>query len=326
MRRMKSLAWLAAVAFATCCASRASADNAFPQRAVRIVAAQQAGSATDHLARAVADALADDWQRPVVVDNRPGAGGAIGTSAAARATPDGHTLLVGGLSNMVTSPLLLPDFGVRPERDFVAIGRIAFVPFILAVHTGMPGTTFADFVAHARRHPGEVAYGTVGLASFSRLVVDLLARDLGLAFLPVEYKGAPAATLDVAAGRIQFQVSEVGAVKQQADAGTLRLLAVAGNRRASRAPGVPTLGEASGVEIPLTPWYGLFAPAGTPPAILERLAEAYRRAMGDPRTVARIEALGYETVIDGPGAFAAAIAQDLSAVRDMARRTGYATY
>ena len=266
------------------------------------------------------------WQRAVVVDNRPGAGGAIGTLAAARATPDGHTLLVGGLSNMVASPLLLPDFGVRPERDFVAIGRIAFVPFILAVHAGVPATTLAEFVAHARRHPGELAFGTVGLASFPRLVVDLLARDLGLVFLPVEYKGAPAATLDVVVGRIQFQVSEVGAVKLQADAGALRLLAVAGNLRASRTPKVPTLGEASGVDIPLTPWYGLFAPAGTPPAILERLAEAYRRAMRDPKTVARIEALGYEPVVDGPGAFAAAIAQDLSAVRDMARRTGHASY
>ena len=298
----------------------------WPARAVRIVAAQQAGSATDNLARILADALTDAWSQSVVVDNRPGASGAIGTLAVARAAPDGYTLLVGGLSNMVTSPLLEPDFGVDPENGFVAIGRVAFVPFILAVHVDVPASTLGEFVAHVRRNPGKVVFATAGPTAFSRLCIDLLAQDQRLEFLTVEYKGALTATLDLVAGRAHVQANEVATMKAHADAGKIRLLAVAGNRRSGRVPDVPTFAEAGAVSIPMTPWYGLFAPAGVSPDVLARLEAGYRDAMRDPRLLARIEALGYETIVDEPGRFAAALKRDLEGVRAMARRTGRTTH
>jgi tripartite-type tricarboxylate transporter receptor subunit TctC len=309
------------VAVVACAAAHAHASE-WPARTVRIVAAQQAGSATDSIARALADALEDAWGQPVIVENRVGASGAIGTVAAARAAPDGYTLLVGGLSNLVTSPLLEPGYGFDPEQSFVPIGRVAFVPFVVGIHPDVPAATLQDLVAHARRHPGSVVFATSGPTAFSRLCIELLAREQHLDLLTVEYKSAPAATLDLVAGRAQLHVSEIASMKSYADAGKIRLLAIAGNRRSALLPAVPTFAEAGGVDIPMTPWYGVLAPAGVPPGVLARLEAGYREAMRDPRLLQRIEALGYEPIVDAPGAFAAALKRDIAAVRTIARRLG----
>ncbi len=170
---------------------------------MRLVAAQQAGSATDRVARILADFLAGLWKQPVVVDNRPGASGAIGTQIAARAEPDGYTLLVGGTSSLVTHPEIVPDVGFDAERDFVAIVRVAYVPFVLAVN--------------------------------------------------------------LVAGRVDARVSELDAVLPHATAGTVRILAVAGQRRSSQIPEAPTLAESGVPGVELTPWYGVLAPVGIDP-------------------------------------------------------------
>ena len=319
--RIPAIAACVAVAFA---AGAHAQGGAWPARPVRIVAAQQAGSATDSIARALADALAEAWGKPVVVENRVGASGAIGTVVVARAAPDGYTLLVGGLSNLVTSPLLEPSYGVDPEQSFVPIGRVAFVPFVVGIHHDVPAATLQDFVAHVRRHPGSVVFATSGPTAFSRLCIELLALEQRLDLLTVEYKSGPAATLDLVAGRAQLHVSEIASMKSYADAGKIRLLAIAGNRRSGLLPGVPTFAEAGGVDIPMTPWYGVLAPAGVPPDVLARLEDGYREAMRDPRLLQRIEALGYEPILDAPGAFAAALKRDVDEVRRIARRLGRA--
>ena len=319
-----SRALAACLAFAACAASLVAHAQAaaWPARPVRIVAAQAAGSATDNIARILADAFGEAWGQSVVVDNRPGAGGAIGTNLAARAAPDGYTLLIGGISNMVTAPLLEPGFDADPERGFVAIGRVAYVPFVLAVHPDVPAATLAEFIAHVRRQPGKVVFAAAGPNSFAHLSMDLLARAHDLDILPVEYRSAPTAMLDLVAGRAHVQIQELAGIKTHADAGRVRLIAVAGERRAARLPSLPTFAEAAGVSIPATPWYGLVAPAGVPPDVVARLESAYRSAMRDPKVVARIEALGYEPIVDEPGQFAAVLRHDLGAVRAMARRAG----
>ena len=299
-----------------------ASEPPFPNRAVRIIAAQQAGSAADHVARAMADALADHWGVPVVVDNRPGASGAIGTQAAARAPSAGYTLLVGGLSNVVTSPSLDPDYGVDPENDLIAIGRIARVPFVLAIHVDVPASSLADLVRHARANPGELVFATSGPTAYSRLVVERLARGQGIHLLTVEYRGAPAATLDLVAGRAHLQVNEVATMKQHADAGRIRPLAIAGDRRAAALPSVPTFAEAGAAAIPMSPWYGLFAPAGLSRETRARLDSAYRAVMRETRVRARLETLGYEPMSDEPGAFAEALRRDLATVSTFAREVG----
>jgi len=296
--------------------------NAYPVRTVRIVVAQQAGSANDHVARILADALSATWGRSTVVENRPGASGAIGTKFAAQSAPDGYTLLVGGLSNMLSSPVLDPRYGIDPARDFVAIGRIARVPFVLAVHPDVPAHTMDALVGQARAHPRELVFATSGPTAFSRLCVEHFARRAGVEFLTVEYRGAPAATLDLVAGRAQLQINELATMKQHADTGRVRLLAVAGNRRTAKLPALPTFEEAGMPAIPLTPWYGLFAPRELAPEILARVDVAYRTAMYLPETRARLEALGYEPIVDEPGQFPEAFRVDLSEIRELARGAG----
>lgn len=297
-------------------------EPAYPVRPIRVIVAQQAGSAADHVARAVAEALSDHWRATIVVDNRPGASGAIGTQAAARSAPDGYTLLIGGLSNIVTSPILDRGYGVDPEVDLTPIGRIAQVPFVLAANATLPISTLDELVCYARAHAGELVFATSGQTSYSRISFELIARAYGLEPLTVDYRGAPAATLDLVAGRAHLYINEVATMKQHADAGRIRAIAIAGDRRASALPSVPTLGESGMVAIPLTPWYGLFAPAGLPPEILAQIESAYRSATRDPRLRARLEGAGYEPVIDGPVEFAKTLRRDLASVREMARRIG----
>ena len=300
--------------------------GAWPARPVRIVAAQAVGSATDNIARILADALAEAWGQSVVVDNRPGAGGAIGNNLVTRANADGYTLLIGGISNMVTAPLLEPGFEADPESGFVAIGRVAYVPFVLAVHPDVPAETLSAFVDYVRGRPSQVVFAVSGPNSFSRLCMDLLAQAHGLDLLTVEYRGAPTAMLDLVAGRVQVQIQELAGIKSHADAMRVRLIAVAGERRAAKLPMLPTFAEAGGAPIAVTPWYGLFAPSGVALDVLARIASGYRTAMRDPRVIARVEALGYEPILDEPGQFAAALRHDLADVRAMARRVGRALH
>ena len=299
--------------------AQGGAADAYPQRAVRVIAAQQAGSATDQVARILADFLAVTWKQPVVVDNRPGAGGGIGTQAAARAEPDGYTLLVGGLSNLVTYPELTADPGFDPESDFVAIGRIAYVPFVLSVHADVPARSVGELVDLARQRPGRVSFATAGTTAFSAFCLRAIGTATGATFLAVEYRGSSTASLDLIAGRVDARVSELDAVRPYAASGKVRILAVAGNRRSAQLPNVPTLVEEGIAGIDMTPWYGLLAPAGIAPALRDRIEAAYALAMQDATVRARLEALGYEPVRDGRGAFAQALRRDRGAAREIMR-------
>lgn len=296
--------------------------DAYPQRTVRIIAAQQAGSATDQVARILADALSAMWKQAVVVDNRPGASGGIGTQAAARADPDGYTLLVGGLSNLVTYPELTADVGFDPETDFVAIGRVAYVPFVLSVHAQVAAQSVGELVTLAQARPGRVSFATAGTTAYSAFCLRAIATATGARFLPVEYRGSNTATLDLLAGRVDARVSELDAIRQHVASGKVRILAVAGNRRSALIPDIPTLAEAGIPGIDMTPWYGLLAPAGIAPALRERLEASYGLAMQDAAVRARLESLGYEPVRDGSGEFARALRQDRRAAREIMRVAG----
>ena len=293
--------------------------GAFPQRTVRVIAAQQAGSATDKVTRIVADSLAGQWKQSVVVDNRPGASGGIGTQIAARAEPDGYTLLVGGISSLVVNPELTPDIGFDPEADFLAIGRIAYVPFVLAVNADLPARSVAEFAALARERPGRVTFGNSGANTFSAFCLRAIASATGAQFLSVDYKGSATATLDLIAGRIDARVVEYDAIAPHVAAGKLRVLAIGGHRRFEMLPNVPTLAEAGVPGIDMTPWYGLLVPAGVAPAVREKLEAAYAAMMRDPMVRSRLEAMSYEPIRDEPGAFARALKQDRFAARNLMR-------
>jgi len=308
-----ALSMIVAVASAT-----AAADTGpWPQRPIRILAGNQAGSATDNVARLAADALETQLGVAVVVENRPGAGGKIGAEAAARATPNGYTLLVGGGSNLVIPAALEPDLRYDPVKDFVPIGRFAGVPYGFAVHAGVTARTMGELAELARAQPGKLTYVSLGPATTTGVGMASFLNEAAVDMLAVEYKGISSAIPDVLAGRVDVLFNEIAVLAQHAQGGNLRVLAIASPQRAAKLPQVPTTAEQGFPRAVVAAWFGLLAPASTPPDVLKRLAEAYTAAVGSPKTRNRIEALGYVPIDDAPGQFAAALREEIGAVRTL---------
>ena len=308
--------WALLACFAT---GTATADTrAWPQHPIKIVAAQQAGSATDNLARLMADALETQLGVPVTVENRAGAGGKIGAEAVARATPDGYTLLVGGTSNLVIAAATEPELRYDPRKDFVAVGRFAQVPFGFAVHAAVPARTLGELVELARARPGTLTYVSLGPATSTGFGTRMFVKEAGIDMLAVEYKGIASAIPDLLSGRVDLILNEVALLAQHSASGRVRVLAIADTKRSARLPSVPTTAEQGFARVTIAPWYGLLAPAGTPPDVQKRLAAAYDAAVRTPAVRSRIEALGYDPIVDSPGQFANVLRDDIAAIRAIA--------
>jgi tripartite-type tricarboxylate transporter receptor subunit TctC len=288
----------------------------WPQRAITLVAGNLPGSATDNVARLVAETLETQLGVSVVVENRAGAGGKIAAEVVAKATPNGYTLLVAGGSNLVMAAAMDPDLRYDPVQDFVPIGRYVQVPFGFAVNAQVPARTLSELAALARKDPGRLTYVSLGAATTMGFGMAKFLKETGTDMLGVEYKGSTSATPDVLAGRVDVLFTEIGALAQHASGGNLRVLAVTWPRRVARLPQVPTTAEQGFPGFVVASWYGLLAPAGTRPDVLRRLTEAYAAAMQSPTTRKRIDALGYEPVDDTPGRFATALSDEIAAVRE----------
>jgi tripartite-type tricarboxylate transporter receptor subunit TctC len=307
---------LAAVAIALAGAASATDAPRWPQRPITLVAGNQAGSATDNVARLLAETLEVQLGVSVVVENRTGAGGKIAAEAVAKATPNGYTLLVGGGSNLVMAAAMEPDLRYAPVKDFVPIGRVAQVPYAFAVSASVPARTLGELAALARKDPGKLTYVSLGAATTTGYGMAKFLKESGTDMLGIEYKGITSAIPDVLAGRVDVLFNEIAVVSQHAQGGNLRVLAIAGPHRLSRLPGVPTTAEQGFPKVVVAAWFGLLAPTGTPPEVVKRLNEAYAAAVRSPTTKKRIDALGYEPVDDAPGRFAAALSDEITAVRE----------
>lgn len=303
--------------FAVASSQAATGEPArWPQRSITIVAGNQAGSATDSVARLVAESFEAQFGVPAVVDNRPGAGGRIAAEAVAKATPNGYTLLVAGTSNLVMAAAMEPDLRYDPVRDFAPIGRLVQVPFGFAVNAKVPATTLRELAALARAEPGRLTYVSLGAATTTSLGMSRFLRAAGVEMLGVEYRGITSAIPDVLAGRIDVLFTELGALAQHAQGGGLRVLAIAASSRSARLPQVPTTAEQGFPGVVVGSWYGLLAPAGTPPDVMQRLNAAYAAAVHSSATKRRIDALGYDPVDDAPGRFAIALREEIAAARE----------
>ena len=298
---------------------RTVAAEGYPSRPIRILAGQQAGSATDNVARLVADGLHAALGVPVTVENRPGAGGTIGAEAAAHASADGYTLLVAGTSNLTIGPATDPALRYDPTRDFAPIGRVAFVPFVFAVNAGVPAATLGELAKLARSRPGTLTYVTLGPATTTGFGMELFRAEAGVDMLGVEYKGIASAIPDLLAGRVDAIFNEIAVLSQHAQAGRLRLLAVASPQRNPRFPDLATSAEQGFPRATLGAWYGLLAPAGIGPDVHKRLVEAYEAATHSPEVRKRIEALGYEPIAETPAEFAKALRDDIATIRAISR-------
>lgn len=300
--------------------ARGDEHAAYPHRPIRLVAAQEPGSATDKIARVVAEALSEHLGGPVVVENRPGAGGSIGAEAVSRAAPDGYTLLLAGYSNLVVTPALRPDVRYDPLRDFAPIGRVAHVPFVFAVRADAPARSLVELVAVAKAVLGKLTYGSLG-GGVTGMCMARFLEVTGVDMLAVEYKGASSAITDLVAGRIDFLCNEIGALSAQAQAGRIRLLALPGPRRLAIAAGVPTVVEAGLPEVRVAPWYGVVAPADTPATLVARLAAALDVSVKSETFRRRVETMGYEVIDDTPSAYARTLREEVEGVRRTLSRT-----
>lgn len=287
----------------------ARAQPAWPDRPVRVIVPFPGGSTPDIAARAVAPYFQQVFGQPFVIENRVGAGGAIGTEAIARAT-DGHTIGVSIGGPASTARILNPGLPYDPVADLVPVSWLVRLPIVLAVHPAVPARSLAEFIAHARANPGLLNYGSIGPGTLGHLFSAEFAARHGLDMVHVPFRSVPQAVTELVAGRIQMMAAISGAVLGQMREGTARALAISSEGRFARAPEVPTMTELGEGEAVWT-WNGLFAPVGTPPARVARLAEAAARALAAPETARTLEAAGFEVVGSGPDALRALVAAEV---------------
>jgi tripartite-type tricarboxylate transporter receptor subunit TctC len=261
----------------------------YPARPIRLIVPIGAGGGTDILARHVAQKLGERLRQAAIVENRPGAGSLIGTEYVAKAAPDGYTLLVGGIFNMVMNRALLKNLPYEPLRDFVPLGYISAYPFVLVARADLPGSSLQELVQYAKERPGKLTYGSAGLGTLQHVWGTILFKSLGLDMVHVPFKGAPAAHQEMLAGRLDVMLDNLSAAKHHVQAGRLKALAVSSASRSPQLDGVPTLNETGLLSFEGESWFALFAPAGTPGPVLATLRSALAGINRDAEFAGRVE-------------------------------------
>ncbi len=269
-----------------------AAHAAFPDRPVRLVVGFAPGG-SDISARMVAQKLSELWGQPVVVDNRPGAAGNIGADFVAKAAPDGYTILLLVNSNTINTTVYR-NLSWDLLRDFAPIGRYATSPMVVVVNDKLPVKTFAEFVAYAKAHRGKVNYGSAGTGTAPHLAGELFALRAGIDMTHVPYKGSAPSVMALVADEVQVSFGAMSAFDAMVQQGRLRPLAVTTATRYARLPDVPTVAESGIPGFDIDIWYGLLAPAKTPPAIVKKLSDDLARVMADPDLVSKMRERGLE--------------------------------
>jgi len=314
--------WLAlGLAAAAIALSSGAAAQAWPTKPVRVVVGFTAGGTTDILARNVGQQLGEKLKQPFVVDNKPGAGGNLGTEIAVRASADGYTLLVASVGPIAVNPTLFPKLGYNPLTELVPIVQLADVPNVLVVHPSVPASTLEEFVAYAVANPGKLNYCSTGIGTSSHLSGFLLAKRAGFAATHVPYKGADALK-DLLAGRIQFMFATIPSVRQLIAAGSLRALAVSSAKRSRSLPDVPTVAERGFPGFEAGSWFGFFAPKGTPDEVVATLNKAVNEILAVPETEAGMIKEGADPVGGTPQQFGQFVQREFEKWRTVVRESG----
>ncbi len=303
---------LAALAFALCPAS-ASAQQDYPTRTVTLLVPQAPGASSDLLARTLGERLQAVWKQIVVIDNRPGAGSNIGAAIAARAAPDGYTLMIGTDALMTSNAHLYRNMGFDPIKDFAPITIAGSNIICLAIHVDTPVKTVPELIAYAKANPGRLKYGTPGVASPHHLSGELLALKTGVKIVHVPYRGGGPAANDLLGGHINMAFLSLSTAVPQLSTGKIRIVALVTKDRYAAMPDVPTFAETvPGFDMPS--WLGVFAPAGTPAPLIARLNETITRILNDPPVKQKLAGLGLVVAPVTPAELAEMIKRD-SAVR-----------
>jgi tripartite-type tricarboxylate transporter receptor subunit TctC len=291
-------------------AGGASTQEAYPNKPVKIVVGMPAGSFTDLSARLIGDSLRAELKESFVIENRPGAATNIATQTVARAPKDGYTLLLSTTSNAMNVSLF-KELSFDIVKDFTPVAMIASSAFILAVAPSLPVNNLKELIAYAKANPDVLNFASTGSGTANHLAVEMLSKQAGIKVATVFYKGSMEGIADVIGGRTQAMFAPASSVMPQVQAGKLRALAVTGGSRTSLAPDVPTMSEAGLPGYEVTMWNGLFAPAGTPQPIVDRLAAAATKAVASQDLQSKIKNNGGDPIVMGPREFEAYLQKDI---------------
>ncbi len=303
--------WQILIALCALTVTSARADI-YPSKPIRIVVAYTPAGATDILARIVGQKFTDIWGQPVIVDNRPGANGNIGTEYAARATPDGYTLLMVTAGTHGINPSLYRKLGFDAIKDFAPVSLVAMVPNIFVVNNAVPAKDLKEFIAYAKANPGKLNYGSPGNGSTAHLSMELFKSMTGTSMVHIPYKGSAGVLADLIGGQIVATMDNMPPYVPQVKAGKIRALAVSPAKRSSALPEVPTVAEAGVPGYDSGAWFGLVAPAHTPKDIVNKLSRETARILKLPDVSARLAELGAESVGGTPEQFAGHIKAEIA--------------
>jgi tripartite-type tricarboxylate transporter receptor subunit TctC len=300
-----------ALALTLACAAsfNTQAQDRFPSKPVTIVVPQAAGGANDAIARIVAQKLSDNTGQQFVVENRAGAGGNIGTASVARSKADGYTLMLTADSAYVINPSLYKNVGWDPRADFVPVATVANAGYLLVANLGFAPKNVSELIAAAKAQPGKISIASAGNGTVNHLIGEMLGKAAGVDMLHVPYKGAAAAVTDLVGGQVQVSVQSLPSSIAFVKSGKLKVLGVVNEKRLHSLPDVPTIGETIN-GLGYTPWYGVFAPAGTPPAVLGALRAEIAKALDAADLRDRLAAIGSEPFKTTPEQFADIIRKD----------------
>ncbi|ARP81815.1 hypothetical protein CAL12_13985 [Bordetella genomosp. 8] len=298
--------------------SPASAQDTYPSRPVRIIVPFSAGGSTDQVARTLAEGLGRLWKQPVIIENRDGASGMIGSRVVAESKPDGYTLLFGTQTTQSVVPSLFPRIPYDAQRDFIPVTELVSIAQLLSVPASSPFHSLQDFVAYAKAHPGALTFGG-GVGATPHMTMELLMARADIKLLGVPYKGSALSMNDLLAGRLDAMFDVIMTTLPHLRAGKLRALAVTSANRHPLAPEIPTVAESGYPDFVTDVWFGLFAVAGTPPEVVRKIADDSRKVMNDPQRSAMLTQSGFRIVTSDPADFARYVADEDSKWRQVIR-------
>jgi len=309
--RIQSAAVAALFAYTAIFAGSLLAQTAYPAKAIRYVVPFPAGGPLDIVARAIAQELNKSWGQPVVIDNRPGAGGNIGADLVAKAPADGYTILMGAVSTHAINVTLYNKLPYDPIRDFAPVTLITSVPNVLVVHPSVPANNVKELIALAKSRPGQLNFASGSTGSAGHLAGELFNSMAGVRMTHIPYKGAAPAVVDLMAGHVSLMFDNMSSALPNIKATRVRALAVTTLKRSPLLPQLPTISDAGLRGFDIATWFGIFAPAGAPPDIVARLNSEIVRILHTPEMKERLALLGAEPIGNKPDEFAAFVKAEI---------------
>ena len=310
------------IAVVMAAAAPAAVAQTYPTKPIKLVAPSTPGDAPDVIARLVADKLSIVLGQQVVVENRPGAGGIVGSEAVARAAPDGYTLIMGNAGSHGINAAVYANLPYDIQRDFAPVSQVAVAPNVMGINPSLPAKTVAEFVAYAKSQPGKLSYASGGNGSSAHMSMELFKSMAGVDIQHIPYKGSSPALTDLVAGQVAVFIGNMPPTVPLVKAGKLRALAVTTKTHSALMPELPTIAESGLPGYETVAWFGVLAPAGTPPEIVNRLSLEIGKIARSPEMREKLLAMGAEPVGGSPAEFRAVIDRDIAKWKPLAQKVG----